>query len=138
MIKINPETINDLLDLKATNFPVTLTSHPGNASLYKLSLWSCGIPEHLWDVTCCKADANNWPMHRLLNGEVEPIVTEDFYRKVLNETNPQNRFVTAYQFTKTGERLGHFHVKVMESCFPGVISSCSRLLLSQTSLIQEM
>lgn len=138
MIKVNPSGINDLLALKSAGAPVTLTSHPGNASLYKLTLWRCGIPEHLWDVTCCVADANNWPMFRLQNGEAELLLTEERYELVKRETSPTKRFLTAYQFTKTGDRLGRFHVRVCEGLFPGVISSCSRLILSQIDLVEEM
>lgn len=138
MIKINPESINDLLALKDAGVPVTLTSHPGNASLYKLVLWACGIPEHLWDVTCCKADANNWPMYRLMNGEAELVIPEELHHEILHRTNPNNRFVTAYQFTKDGSRLGRFHVKAKQTCFPNVISSCSRLLLSEKEKVWEM
>ena len=138
MIRINPESINDLLVLKEAGIPVTMTSHPGNASLYKLVLWSCGIPEHLWDVTCCKADANNWPMYRLIDGKAELLITEELHRKIVMTTNPNNRFVTAYQFTKDAERLGRFHVRVKQQCFPDAISSCSRLLLSEKEKIWEM
>lgn len=138
VIKVNPASINDLLALKEAGVPVTLTSHPGNASLYKLSLWSCGIPEHLWDITCCKADANNWPMHRLQNGEAELIIPDELHRRILQTTSVTNRFVTAYQFTKTGERLGRFHVAAKQKCFPGAISSCSRLKLTQKEKIWEM
>lgn len=135
---INPQSINDLVALKKSGVPVTLTSHPGNASLYKLSLWACGIPEHLWDVTCCKADANNWPMYRLCNGIAELLVEEELFQKILTTTSPKNRFVTAYQFTKHGERLGRFHVRAMQQLFPTTISSCSRLLLSQKERMHEM
>lgn len=138
MIKINPESINDLIALKEAGVPVTLTSHPGNASLYKLVLWKCGIPEHLWDVTCCKADANNWPMHRLRGGEAELVIHDDLYRKILKETCSGNRFVTAYQFCADGTRLGRLHVRESEECFPGVISSCSRLLLSEREKVADM
>lgn len=138
MIKINPESINDLLALKDAGVPVTLTSHPGNASLYKLVLWSCGIPDHLWDVTCCKADANNWPMHQLTRGEAELVISKDFHTEILRNTRPDNRFVTAYQFTNEGVRLGRFHVKAKQACFPSAISSCSRLLLSERERVWEM
>src|SRR3989344_7332469 len=129
MIKINPESISDLVALKDAGAPVTLTSHPGNASLYKLVLWSCGIPEHFWDVTCCKADANNWPMHRLVDGNAELLLTEEMYRKIMAETNSNRRYVVAYQITASGGRLGRVHVQACEACFPGALSSCSRLLL---------
>lgn len=138
MIRINPESINDLLALKDAGVPVTLTSHPGNASLYKLVLWACGIPEHLWDITCCKADANNWPMHRLVNGEAELVIEEDLHNDILRRTSTHNRFVTTYQFTKDGVRLGRFHVKAKETCFQNTISSCSRLLLSEKEKVWEM
>ena len=138
MIRINPGSIDDFLALKDAGAPVTLTSHPGNASLYKLVLWSCGIPEHLWDVTCCIADANNQPMHRLVGGKAELVVSEDFHRKVIDTTGPNNRFVTAYQFTKDGTRLGRFHVKAIQKCFPDALSSCSRLLLSEREKVWEM
>lgn len=138
MIKINPESINDLLVLKDAGVPVTLTSHPGNASLYKLVLWSCGIPDHLWDVTCCKADANNWPMYRLVNGKAELLVSEDMRAEILRNTRADNRYVTAYQFTTDGIRLGRFHVKAKQVCFPNAISSCSRLLLSEKEKVWEM
>ncbi len=138
MIKINPSSINDLVALKEAGVPVTLTSHPGNASLYKLVLWSCGIPEHLVDVTCCKADSNNWPMHRLIRGKDELLIPERLHREIIETTTPDNRFVTAYQITNDGTRLGRFHSKVMQECFPNVISSCSRLLLSEKEKIGEM
>ncbi len=138
MVLINPRSINDLRTLIENGVPVTLTSHPGNASLYKLSLWACGIPEHLWDVTCCKADANNWPMHRLYGGTTELIVDESFFEKVQRETNPKHRFVTAYQYTKHGERLGRFHTRPMQVLFPDVISTCSHLLLSEKERVEEM
>lgn len=138
MIKINPRSIRDLVALKSTGVPVTLTSHPGNASLYKLTLWACGIPEHLWDITCCKADANNWPMHRLENGQANLLVTDELHRKIMGETHQGNRFVTAYQFTADGARLGRAHVKAKQICFPENISSCSRLLLKEGGRVQEM
>ncbi len=138
MIRINPESINDLVALKEAGVPVTLTSHPGNASLYKMSLWSCGIPDHLWDVTCCKADADNWPMYRLVNGQAELIVSSEHNDLVVKTTDSGNRFVTAYQYTKDGVRLGRFHVKVMQKHFPNVISSCSRLILSEKERVREM
>ncbi|HEY4489969.1 MAG TPA: hypothetical protein VJC12_01785 [Candidatus Paceibacterota bacterium] len=138
MIKVNPSSINDLIALKSAGAPVTLTSHPGNASLYKLTLWKCGIPEHLWDVTCCKSDANNWPMFRLVGGQAELLVQESFYQQVMSQTNHSRRFVTAYQKTTTGERLGRFHVRVCEGLFPGVISSCSRLLLQEREKVLEV
>lgn len=138
VIRVNPSSINDLLALKAAGAPVTLTSHPGNASLYKLTLWQCGIPEHLWDVTCCVADANNWPMFRLQSGQAELLVCEEQYQKIMKETNSNSRFVTAYQYTKSGERLGRVHVRAIEACFPETISSCSRLLLSEIDKVKEM
>ncbi len=138
MIKINASSINDLLSLHESGASVTMTSHPGNASLYKLTLWKCGIPEHLWDVTCAKTDANNWPMFRLQNGEADLLVSEELFRKIMAETSSSRRFITAYQMTKTGERLGRFHVRAMENVFPGAISSTSRLLLSEEKLLREM
>lgn len=138
MIKINPESINDLLALKEAGVPVALTSHPGNASLYKLALWSCGIPEYLWDVTCCKADANNWPMHRLADGKAELVISKDLYRRIIETTNQNNRFVTAYQFMDSGMRLGRLHVRAKQKCFHGAISSCSRLLLSEREKVWKM
>ena len=138
MIRVNPESINDLLALKHAGIPVTLTSHPGNASLYKLTMWKCGIPEHLWDVTCCKADTNNWPMHRLVNGTAELLISKDLHKQILQKTHPNHRFVTAYQKTTTSERLGRVHVKAMQSCFPNVISSTSHLLLSEKEKILEV
>ena len=138
MIQINPGSINDLLTLKKTGVPVTMTSHPGNASLYKLTLWHCGIPEHFWDITCSVADANNWPMFRLQNGEAELLVDEELHRTIMRETTSSKRFVTAYQKTKTGERLGRVHVRTCERLFPGVISSCSRLLLRHIERVKEV
>lgn len=138
MIKVNPKSIADLVALKEAGVPVTLTSHPGNASLYKLVLWHCGIPEHLWDITCCKSDANNWPMHRLINGKPELLITQDLYERILRETTRENRFVTAYQHATCGTRLGRIHVKAKQECFPGVISSCSRILLSEEKRVGEM
>jgi hypothetical protein len=138
VITVNPSSINDLLALHAAGAPVSLTSHPGNASLYKLSLWQCGIPEYLWDVTCCVADANNWPMYRLQNGEAQLLIGENLFERIRQETNPNRRFITAYQFTKDGERLGRFHVRACGACFPKQISSCSRLLLSEESRVREM
>lgn len=138
MIKINPASINDLVELSAAGVPVTLTSHPGNASLYKLALWQCGIPEHLWDVTCCVADANNWPMFRLQNGKAELLLTEELHAHIIATTNSNRRFVTAYQKTRDGDRLGRLHVRACERSFPRRISSCSRLLLSETSKAHEV
>jgi hypothetical protein len=138
MISINPSTLNDLCALSAHGVPVTLTSHPGNASLYKLSLWACGIDEHLWDITCCKADGNNWPMHRLQQGSAELLVSTELHQKILTETTADNRFVTAYQYAKNGERLGRIHVRPMQQLFPSVISSCSRLLLSQEDRVRDL
>jgi len=135
---VNPASINDLLALKSLGASVTLTSHPGNASLYKLSLWQCGIPETFWDVTCCKADANNWPMYQLKDGKAELLVTEELYQRVMSEVSPTKRFVTAYQKTRSGERLGRFHVRACEQLFPSVISSCSRLILSEIDMVEEM
>lgn len=138
MIKIRTEgshSINDLVRLAKEGLPVTLTSHPGNASLYKLALWSCGVPEHLWDITCCRADANNWPMHRLVDGRAELMVSEELFHRAMTK---QGRFVTAYQHTNTGERLGRVHVRAMEQHFPGTISSCSRLILSERERVYEM
>lgn len=138
MIKINPASVNDLVALHQAGVPVTMTSHPGNASLYKLSLWSCGIPEHLWDVTCCKADANNWPVHRLVDGKAELLVTDELHQKILRETTSDNRFVTAYQFARDGSRLARIHVKAMQQRFPGAVSSTSRLLRSESKNIWEV
>lgn len=138
MNSVTTESINDLIALRDAGVPVTLTSHPGNASLYKLVLWSCGIPEHLWDVTCCKADANNWPMHRLVGGEAELLIDEALYLRVMRETHSENRFITAYQTTRSGMRLGRAHVRAAELCFPGSISSCSRLLLQEEKRLSEM
>lgn len=138
MVKVNPTSIKDLLDIKKTGAPVTLTSHPGNASIYKLSLWCCGVPEHFWDVTCCVADANNWPMHRLNNGQAELLLDEWQYQRIKKETNSDRRFITAYQKTREGGRLGRFHVKVCEKLFPEAISSCSRILLSEAENVKEI
>lgn len=138
MVIVNPSSVNNLVALKNSGAPVTLTSHPGNASLYKMSLWKCGIPEHLWDITCCKADANNWPMHRLVGGNAELLVSPEVHAKVISQTTPENRFVTSYQFTEAGERLGRFHVKAMQKCFPGAISSTSRLLLTEKEKVFDM
>lgn len=139
MITVNPGSINDLLALKASGAPVTMTSHPGNASVYKLTLWSCGIPEHLWDVTCCVADANNWPMFRIVDGRAELLLEEELHRRIVAQTNPSNRFVTAYQKTPSGERLGRVHVRACEACsFPEALSSTSRLLLSEAEKVKEM
>lgn len=138
MIKINPQSVRDLLLLHSSGIPVTLTSHPGNASLYKLVLWSLGMPEHLWDVTCVKADANNWPMHELVGGEARLLVSQAQYQRILKETSHDNRFVTAYQCTQEGIRLGRHHVRVMQKLFPNNISSCSRLLLSEEDKVLEV
>ena len=138
MIKINASSVNDLLSLHEVEAPVTMTSHPGNASLYKLTLWKCGMPEHLWDVTCCKADANNWPMFKLKDGESELLIEEELHRKIMREASSSKRFITAYQMTKDGERLGRFHVRVMQKLFPNVISSCSKLLLSEEAKVRDM
>lgn len=139
MIRINPSSINDLVALKNAGIPVTLTSHPGNASLYKLVFWACGIPEHLWDVTCCKADANNWPMHQLRQGEAELLISEVLHKEIIEKTTSENRFVTAYQFTQDGSRLGRHHVRAMQACSPpNIISSCSRLLLSHKETVLDM
>lgn len=137
MIKINPESINDLVALSDSGVPVTMTSHPGNASLYKLSLWACGIPEHLWDITCCKADANNWPMHRLVGGCAELVVSADLHSEIIRTTNPKRRYVTAYQVTEQDARLGRVHVRAMQPHCP-TLSSCSRLLLAEKELVWEM
>ena len=138
MITVNPRSINDLAALAQAGAPVTLTSHPGNASLYKLSLWHAGIPEHLWDITCCKADANNWPMHRLVNGTAELLIPDELHRRIVHETSSAQRFVTAYQFTREGERLGRVHVRAMLARFPDGISSCSRLLLKHKERVWEL
>ncbi len=138
MITVNPSSIKDLLALKASGAPVTLTSHPGNASLYKLTLWGCGISEHFWDVTCCVADANNQPMVRLQGGTAESLLSKDLEDKIRRETNSNRRFVTAYQHTKNKERLGRVHVRVCEKLFPNVISSCSRLNLSEIDRLREV
>ena len=61
-------SINDLVWLREKGVPVTMTSHPGNASLYKLSLWSAGVREMLWDITCVIADMNNQPAQMLKGG----------------------------------------------------------------------
>ncbi len=135
---INPGSINDLLTLMHQGVPVTMTSHPGNASLYKLSLWTAGIPEHLWDVTCVKADANNWPLHELKDGKRTLLVSEAFYERVLRETSPEKRFVTAYQRTNTGDRLGRHHVRAMQHLFPGQVKTCSHLLLQERTRVAEM
>ncbi len=118
--------------------PVTMTSHPGNASLYKLVLWQCGIPEHFWDITCCVADANNWPMFRLRNREAELLLSEGLYEEITRTTHASKRYVTAYQKTKDGERLGRLHVRASQKCSSGVLSSCSRLILSQEKHMREV
>ncbi len=135
---INPGSINDLLTLMHEGVPVTMTSHPGNASLYKLSLWTAGIPEHLWDVTCVKADVNNWPLHELKDGKHTLLVSEEFHERVLRETSPEKRFVTAYQRMVTGDRLGRHHVRAMQRLFPGQVKTCSHLLLQERTRVAEM
>jgi hypothetical protein len=138
MIAINPSSISDLKLLMDSGAPVTLTSHPGNASLYKLSLWCAGIPDALWDVTCCVADRNNWPMHRLCNGSAELLVSESDYERMRATACKDLRFITAYQRTTEGTRLGRIHVRAMETSFPSIISSCSRVLLTERERVQDM
>jgi hypothetical protein len=138
MVLINPQSITHLNALLARGVPVTMTSHPGNASLYKLVLWSCGMKEHLWDVTCAKADANNWPMYRLVDGAAELLVSDELHERIVTTTTPEHRFVTAYQHTKNGERLGRVHVRAMQELFHSTISTCSRLLLAHQQKVGEM
>ncbi len=138
MVLINPQCINDLISLHRLGIPVTLTSHPGNASLYKLSLWACGIPEHLWDITCAKADANNWPTHRLKDGAAELLLTEVQYQTIMEETSRERRYVTAYQKTQCGDRLGRVHTRPMQWLFPGVVSTQSHLLLKERARLYEL
>ena len=102
----NDITINDLLRAHTAGIPVTMTSHPGNASLYKLALWSVGIPEMLWDITTVKADANNQPAFRLISGKKELLLSEGKYEEIMVRECAERRYVTAYQKTKMGAYLG--------------------------------
>ena len=77
-------------------------------------------------------------MFRLQGGEASLLVTEDLYQRITRETNTNNRFLTAYQFASDGQRLGRVHVRAMQSCSPGAISSCSQLLLSERVRIHEL
>lgn len=141
MITILPNetlSINDLLALKNAGIPVTLTSHPGNASLYKLSLWACGIPEHLWDVTCLKADKNNWPKHKLINGTAQPLLSDELSLYIDEATHTSHRMVTAYTTSRSGEFVGRRHVRAIEECFPSHVSSCSQLLLSEEQNVYSL
>jgi hypothetical protein len=138
VVRVNPASINDLLALHATGAPVTLTSHAGNASLYKLVLWKCGIPECIWDITCCVADANNWPMHRLHNGEAELLLSEEKFSEIKSKACTSHRYVTAYQVARSGERLGRIHLRACEASFPNAISTCSKLLLSEIDKLREV
>ncbi|MEK7452640.1 MAG: hypothetical protein AAB614_00210 [Patescibacteria group bacterium] len=135
-------SINDLLSLQASGIPVTLTSHPGNASLYKSSLWSCGIQENLWDITCAKADKNNWPKHKLVNGESIPLLSEETIKSIDSTATSEHRYVTAYlksdMSEHLGQKLGRIHVQAMQQSFSPTLSSCSRLLLSEKEKISEM
>lgn len=145
MIKIVPcrdLSINDLVQLASNNIPVAMTSHPGNASAYKLTLWACGVPEYLWDVTCSKADKNNWPRHILVDGQSVPLLEPATMREVDDKTSSEHRYVTAYLpsdvLSHNGSRCGRVHVKPMKTLFPSVVSSSSRLLLSEKEKVREM
>ncbi len=145
MIKIVPcsdLSINDLCELGKSNIPVTMTSHPGNASLYKLSLWSCGISEYLWDITCSKADKNNWPKHILAKGEAIPLLSDYLIKNIDENTSQENRYVTAYLRSDLPEynygSCGRIHVRAMQENFPSVISSSSRLLLEEKEKLLEV
>lgn len=127
----NDISVNTLVMLKENGVPVTLTSHPGNASLYKLSMWSCGIPETLWDITCVRADRNNQPECMLVGEEKKFLVDDKLLLEVLSPLSRGHKYVTAYQTAKNGERLGRIHVRAMEKEFPNVISSQSKLLLTE-------
>ncbi len=134
----NGVSVQSLVDAMGEGIPVTLTSHPGNASLYKLSLWSCGIPDNLWDITCIAADRNNQPEHRLVRGEKELLISEELRREVATSASRDRRFVTAYQRTEDGEFLGRVHTRAMQTQYPGVISSQSALLLSERERVAEI
>jgi len=135
-------TVREMLNQKENGVPVTLTSHPGNASLYKTSMWSTGIQETLWDVTCIAADKNNQPAHMLKNGKKILLLKEDLYEKINRVACSDCRYITAYQPTITGERLGRVHVRAMEKCFPpsqtGNLTSQSRLLLTQEKNVKTI
>jgi hypothetical protein len=66
------------------------------------------------------------------------LVCEKQYERIRRETNSNRRFVTAYQYTRDGERLGRVHVRTAMTCFPGALSSCSRLLLSEIEKVKEV
>lgn len=131
MLRIIRDTnlsIDDLVWLHQSGVPVSMTSHPGNASLYKLSLWSAGIPETLWDITCVIADKNNQPAHLLHGGVTTPLVSKE--RLAVYRENVKNglRQVTAYTHSEEGVFLGRIHTAAMARCFPGVITTQSALL----------
>lgn len=138
-------SVAEILIEKSKGTTVTLTSHPGNASLYKLSLWGSGIPETLWDVTCVKADKNNQPAYLLRGGEKTLLISNELFEEVECKTSTNRRYVTAYQYTKYGERLGRVHVRAMEKYFGDFeaetkrhLSSQSRLLLTQKEKVQTI
>lgn len=135
-------SINDLVELSNNGIPVAMTSHPGNASLYKLTLWSSGIQERLWDVTCAKADKNNWPRHVLSLGRAIPLLSDDRMKEVEENTSAHHRYVTAYLKTVTGQAsdlsCGRVHVRAMEKLFPSVISSYTKLLLEHKEQVLEV
>ena len=134
----NDLTINDLLRAHTAGIPVTMTSHPGNASLYKLALWSVGIPEMLWDITTVKADANNQPAFRLISGKKELLLSEGAYEEIMVRECVERRYVTAYQKTKTGAYLGAYHVSVMKEIFGSTISSQSEFLLKHKERVHAV
>lgn len=135
-------TISHLLRLKDAGVPVALTSHPGNASLYKLTLWSAGIPERLWDITCAVADANNWPCHMLHDGKALPLLSPKKMYEVKEKTNATYRYVTAYLASDLleheGKSCGRVHVKAMQECFPSVVSPYTNALLAHQEKTLEM
>ncbi len=141
MIRIIPDTsvtLNDLVWLHQYGFPVTTTSHPGNASLYKLSLWSCGIPETLWDITCVIKDRNNQPAHLLCDGTATLLTdteSQEQYQALVKDGAQQ---ITAYTRLPSMGFLGRAHVKPMMQCFPAVINTQSALMNTEWERLHQI
>ena len=121
-------SINDLVWLREKGVPVTMTSHPGNASLYKLSLWSAGVPEMLWDITCVIADMNNQPAQMLKGGSATTLVSNERHAAYRENAKNGIRQITAYTRTEDGRYLGRVHTSAMVSLFPEAITTQSALL----------
>lgn len=131
-------SIDDLVWLREKGMPVSMTSHPGNASLYKLSLWSAGIPEMLWDITCVIADTNNQPAHMLKGGGATPLISNE--RRAMYRENAKNgtRQITAYTRMEDGRYLGRVHTSAMMRLFPETITTQSALLNRYTKELRPV